>query len=176
MYQVERALKDVVDVALKRGFVSFHQVNDYLPDEGGDPQMVDRMILVMEELELGLADDPNAPPALNAAMQQQIDTIYAAQQKSEFGSQRNAILFLPGEYKLDIPIGFYTEIIGLGASPDGVRIAGNGTNFRLHLDCCDPDVIHDFPSSVRDTKSRSRRKDEIFLALSSLHRVDHLVG
>ena len=30
----------------------------YLPDEGGDPQMVDRLILVMEELELGLADDP----------------------------------------------------------------------------------------------------------------------
>jgi RNA polymerase primary sigma factor len=62
VYQVEKALKDVVDVALKRGFVSFHQVNDYLPDEGGDPQMVDRMILVMEELNLGLADDPSAPP------------------------------------------------------------------------------------------------------------------
>ena len=52
MYQVEKALKDLVDVALKRGYVSFHQVNDYLPDEGGDPQMVDRLILVMEELEL----------------------------------------------------------------------------------------------------------------------------
>jgi RNA polymerase primary sigma factor len=62
VYQVEKPLKDVVDVALKRGFVSFHQVNEYLPDEGGDPQMVDRLILVMEELELGLSDDPNAPP------------------------------------------------------------------------------------------------------------------
>jgi len=61
VYQVERALKDVVDVASKRGFVSFHQVNDYLPDEGGDPGMVDRLILVMEELELGLANDPEAP-------------------------------------------------------------------------------------------------------------------
>ena len=49
MYQVEKALKDLVDVALKRGFVSYHQVNDYLPDEGGEPQMVDRLILVMEE-------------------------------------------------------------------------------------------------------------------------------
>ena len=61
MYQVEKALKDLVDVALKRGYVSFHQVNDYLPDEGGDPQMVDRLILVMEELELKLAEDPGAP-------------------------------------------------------------------------------------------------------------------
>jgi RNA polymerase primary sigma factor len=62
VYQVEAALKGVVDVAKKRGFVSFHQVNDYLPDEGGDPGLVDRLILVMEELELDLADDPAAPP------------------------------------------------------------------------------------------------------------------
>jgi hypothetical protein len=58
-------------------------------------------------------------------MQQKIDAIYAAQQHSEFGTQRNAILFLPGDYKLDVPIGFYTEVIGLGATPDAVRITGN---------------------------------------------------
>ena len=37
MYQVEKALKDLVDVALKRGFVSYHQVNDYLPLSRRDP-------------------------------------------------------------------------------------------------------------------------------------------
>ncbi len=58
-------------------------------------------------------------------MQKQIDATYAIQQHNEFGPERNAILFLPGEYKLDIPVGFYTEIIGLGASPDAVHITGN---------------------------------------------------
>jgi hypothetical protein len=24
------------------------------------------------------------------------------------------------------------------------KIAGNGTNFRPHLNCCDPDVSHDY--------------------------------
>jgi len=62
VYQVDAALKSVVDGALKRGFVSFHQVNEYLPDEGGDPGLADRLILTMEELGLDLADDPNAPP------------------------------------------------------------------------------------------------------------------
>ena len=66
-----------------------------------------------------------APAMSREAMQQQIDRVYAAQQHSEFGSQRNAFLFLPGEYRLDIPIGFYTQVIGLGASPDAVRILGN---------------------------------------------------
>jgi hypothetical protein len=65
-------------------------------------------------------------PSMPAAdMQRQIDTIYAAQQHSEFGTQRNAILLLPGEYHLDIPVGFYTQIVGLGQTPDAVHITGN---------------------------------------------------
>jgi len=65
-------------------------------------------------------------PSMPAAdIQSQIDAVYAVQQHNEFGTQRNAFLFLPGEYKLDIPIGFYTEVVGLGATPDGVHITGN---------------------------------------------------
>jgi hypothetical protein len=60
-----------------------------------------------------------------AAIQQQIDKVYAVQQHNEFGPERNALLFLPGEYKVDVPIGFYTEAIGLGATPDAVHITGN---------------------------------------------------
>jgi hypothetical protein len=60
-----------------------------------------------------------------STMQRQIDDVYRTQQHNEFGSERNALMFLPGAYKLDIPIGFYTEVLGLGASPDDVRIAGN---------------------------------------------------
>src|SRR5580698_6407428 len=58
-------------------------------------------------------------------IQAQIDKVYAVQQRNEFGPERNALLFLPGGYKIDVPIGFYTEAIGLGASPDDVRIAGD---------------------------------------------------
>jgi len=65
-------------------------------------------------------------PSMPAAeIQQQIDRVYAAQQHSEFGSERNAILFLPGDYKVDVPVGFYTEVVGLGATPDAVHITGN---------------------------------------------------
>jgi len=59
------------------------------------------------------------------AIQKKIDAVYATQQHNEFGQQRNALLFLPGDYSVDVPVGFYTEVIGLGASPDATRIAGN---------------------------------------------------
>jgi hypothetical protein len=60
-----------------------------------------------------------------AAIQEQIDKVYAQQEHSEFGTARYALLFEPGEYKVDVPVGFYTEVIGLGASPDAVHITGN---------------------------------------------------
>ena len=52
-----------------------------------------------------LVFDPSMPAA---AIQKKIDAVYAVQQHNEFGSQRNALMFQPGEYKVDVPIGFYT--------------------------------------------------------------------
>src|SRR5580692_3087860 len=66
--------------------------------------------------------DPAMP---SQAIQKQIDAVYSTQEHNEFGQQRNALLFLPGDYSVDVPVGFYTEVIGLGASPDVTRIAGN---------------------------------------------------
>jgi hypothetical protein len=70
--------------------------------------------------------DPTMP---SAAIQKQIDAVYATQQHNEFGPQRHALLFLPGSYSVDVPVGFYTEVMGLGESPDATQIAGN-----LHAD------------------------------------------
>jgi hypothetical protein len=65
-------------------------------------------------------------PSMPAAqIQEQIDKVYAIQQHSEFGSARYALLFLPGEYHVDVPVGFYTQVLGLGATPDAVHITGN---------------------------------------------------
>ena len=66
-----------------------------------------------------------SPATPAAEIQAQIDKAYAVQQHNQFGNERNALLFLPGEYKVDVPIGFYTEVIGLGAAPDAVHITGN---------------------------------------------------
>jgi hypothetical protein len=66
--------------------------------------------------------DPSMP---QAEMQQQIDKIYSVERRNEFGPERYAILFLPGKYQLNIPLGFYTQVLGLGATPNAVQIVGN---------------------------------------------------
>lgn len=60
-----------------------------------------------------------------AEVQRQIDKVYAIQEHSEFGPARYALLFLPGKYNVDVPVGFYTEVVGIGATPDAVHITGN---------------------------------------------------
>jgi len=66
--------------------------------------------------------NPSMPPAI---IQAQIDKVYVTQRRNEFGPERNAIVFLPGDYNVDVPTSFYTQVLGLGASPDSVHITGN---------------------------------------------------
>jgi hypothetical protein len=65
------------------------------------------------------------PATPSATIQAQIDQVYATQHRNEFGPERNAFLFLSGNYNVDVPIGFYTQVLGLGTSPDSVKITGN---------------------------------------------------
>jgi hypothetical protein len=65
--------------------------------------------------------NPSMPAA---AIQDQINKVYDVQKNSEFGSARNALLFLPGTYNVEVPVGYYTQVLGLGASPDNVSITG----------------------------------------------------
>ena len=70
------------------------------------------------------------PSMSTATIQTQINNVYNVQRTNHFGPQRNTLIFKPGVYSgLNIPVGFYTQILGVGASPDNVSITGN-----LHSD------------------------------------------
>ncbi|HEY9483496.1 MAG TPA: adenylyl cyclase, partial [Micromonosporaceae bacterium] len=62
-------------------------------------------------------------------IQTALDAAHATQVDNEMGTQRYAFLFKPGTYgtaddPLQIKVGYYTEIAGLGASPTDVVING----------------------------------------------------
>lgn len=64
-----------------------------------------------------------------AEIQAKLDAAHAQQVNDEMGSNRFAFLFLPGTYgtaqqPLQIKVGYYTEVAGLGASPNDVVING----------------------------------------------------
>ncbi|WP_250030193.1 adenylyl cyclase [Paractinoplanes maris] len=70
--------------------------------------------------------DPSMPVA---DIQAKLDAAYAKQVNAEMGTDRYAFLFKPGTYGTDaqplqIKVGYYTEVSGLGASPGDVVING----------------------------------------------------
>lgn len=61
MHRLDSGLKGLIDRAKKRGFLTYQAVDKYLPDEGGDPVMMDRIIQALEEKDIPLMNDPDCP-------------------------------------------------------------------------------------------------------------------
>ncbi|WP_433393602.1 adenylyl cyclase [Micromonospora sp. KLBMP9576] len=70
--------------------------------------------------------DPRTPVA---EIQATLDAAHARQVDAEMGTARHAYLFKPGSYgtaaqPLQVKVGYYTEVSGLGASPTDVAVTG----------------------------------------------------
>ena len=82
--------------------------------------------------------DPSTPVG---QIQATLDAIHAQQVDAEMATNRYALLFKPGVYgtaaqPLQIKVGYYTEIAGLGASPTDVTINGK---IEVYNRCLAPD-------------------------------------
>jgi hypothetical protein len=68
------------------------------------------------------------PSMSTASIQSQADTIFRQQESNQFGLQRYVLAFKPGTYNgLNIQVGFYTSVLGLGQNPQDTRINGDIT-------------------------------------------------
>jgi|WetSurMetagenome_2_1015567.scaffolds.fasta_scaffold29700_1 hypothetical protein len=81
-------------------------------------------------------------------IQRIIDYIYDRQapDKSEFSKDRYALLFKPGKYTLDIKVGYYMQVLGLGESPEDVVIIGAVQSNTTH----DNNVLTNFWRSAEN--------------------------
>ncbi|MFJ1585182.1 RICIN domain-containing protein [Streptomyces sp. NPDC088197] len=81
------------------------------PPSGGDPDLGPNTVVF--------------DPSMSAStIQSKLNSIFSQQETNQFGSQRYAVLFKPGTYSADVNVGFYTQVAGLGLSPDSVTING----------------------------------------------------
>jgi hypothetical protein len=67
------------------------------------------------------------PSMSSSSIQTQINNIYNQQSSStsgQFDSSRYALVFKPGTYNNTVNVGYYTQVLGLGQSPDDVVING----------------------------------------------------
>ncbi|WP_078900813.1 coagulation factor 5/8 type domain-containing protein [Streptomyces sp. SBT349] len=74
-------------------------------------------------------------------IQSVVDATFARQETAQFGQGRAAFLFEPGTYDVDVNVGYYTQVSGLGLIPDDVHIRGA---VHAEADWFDGNATHNF--------------------------------
>ncbi|WP_256761870.1 discoidin domain-containing protein [Cohnella sp. WQ 127256] len=63
------------------------------------------------------------PSMNNADIQTDVNSVFTEQESNEFGNNRYALLFKPGNYNnVSVRVGFYEQVAGLGKNPDDVFV------------------------------------------------------
>nr|WP_042192985.1 RICIN domain-containing protein [Kibdelosporangium sp. MJ126-NF4] len=76
------------------------------------------------DIDLGPNTHVFDPSMSSSAIQSRLNTVFGQQERAQFGQNRVALLFKPGSYNVNANIGFFTQIAGLGFTPDSVNING----------------------------------------------------
>ncbi len=65
MYRLDANLNRLIETGKQQGFLTFTQVNDYLPDEAVNPEKLDNLLMSLDELGLDIVPDSKLPPNLD---------------------------------------------------------------------------------------------------------------
>ena len=57
MYRLDDGLRNLIELGKEQGYLTFSQVNNYLPDEAVNPEKLDNLLESLEELGLEIRDD-----------------------------------------------------------------------------------------------------------------------
>src|SRR5580698_7665363 len=67
MNKLDEGLKTLLDLGKRRGFLTFDQVNDYLPDEATSPERIHGLLETLDEMGIELINEDEAESRLLAA-------------------------------------------------------------------------------------------------------------
>lgn len=122
------------------GFVFIFGVIKMQPGSGGKTDITDYHEALFGE-NVYVFSPENDP----AEVKQILEELYDRQETNQFGDERYAIYFMPGEYDESIQpeVGFYTQVSGLGILPTDTKIQGLsclarwlGDDESNHNACC----------------------------------------
>ncbi|QDT62940.1 RNA polymerase sigma factor RpoD [Calycomorphotria hydatis] len=60
MHRIDTSLDELIDIGKDQGFLTYNQVNAYLPDEASDPEKLDNLLMCLEELEMDVLTEREA--------------------------------------------------------------------------------------------------------------------
>ena len=86
MYQHDEALCQLIDLAREQRFLTFTQINSYLPNEAVSPEKLEEVLMLLEELGLSVRDDLKLRRISQADAKKKTATKVTATAKPKHGS------------------------------------------------------------------------------------------
>lgn len=74
MYRLDENLNRLIETGKQQGFLTFTQVNDYLPDEAVNPEKLDNLLMSLDELGLEIVPDSKLPMNLDEIRKRPLKT------------------------------------------------------------------------------------------------------
>ena len=99
MYRLDENLSKVVQQAKDQGYLSYSQVNDYLPDEAANAEKLDDLLMCLEELGLEIVPDKTSPAEL-------------LEKRKGKGSKGRSIVGEDKSRRIDDPVRMYLTQMG----------------------------------------------------------------
>ncbi|MEM9702260.1 MAG: sigma-70 family RNA polymerase sigma factor, partial [Planctomycetota bacterium] len=87
LFPFEPELQSLLDAAALQGYLTYEQIDGFLPDEGGDSTLTDRLIAGCQRLGLDVCDDPHAPPEADDCIRPKSTT---SSNSSQLGAEGDA--------------------------------------------------------------------------------------
>src|SRR5262249_40043967 len=103
--KLDEGLKALLESGKDKGYLTFSQVNDYLPDDAVNPEKLDKLLLILEEQGIELIDESEAEereggPTTSAAEDRELDLSFMDEEESR---------------RIDDPVRMY--LTQMGSSP-----------------------------------------------------------
>src|ERR1700751_5282979 len=88
--KLDEGLKTLIESGKEKGYLTYSQVNDYLPDDAVNPEKLDQLLLLLEEQGIELIDESEAEdgeggtasPHRAAALRAELDLAFIDEEDS----------------------------------------------------------------------------------------------
>ncbi|MFG0334519.1 MAG: RNA polymerase sigma factor RpoD [Maioricimonas sp. JB049] len=109
MHRLDDGLRELIALGKKQGYLTFTQVNDYLPDEAVSPEKMDNLLMCIEEMGLEIVDEQKAPASANGTASPAADKKKRSRKKT---TKPKELIEAESSRRIDDPVRMYLTQMG----------------------------------------------------------------
>ncbi|WP_459558118.1 sigma-70 family RNA polymerase sigma factor [Lacunimicrobium album] len=112
MHQVDDRLRVLIQQGQNSGYLTFTQVNDYIPDEDVNPEILDRLLISLEELGIEVISDKQLPAKEREKLEKQVAAVTKTTRTKKKSKKKDSLLEESGSRRIEDPVRMYLTQMG----------------------------------------------------------------